>query len=209
MTRATSGDTRDRRTEQRPAVQSGQGERQMQIDDKSAETTDTPKRVEMFSSTGLGVPPMPPTTANIKDLGPASDSPTHLSTQAQLDLQAEGISDEKAVSPLRASLRRFSRDRRAMISLTIVALIFVTSIIGPFIYLHIGPTIKGGFSSNISEGPEIYHNYIHQELVRSDQPPSLAYPLGTDRLGRDILARLLAGVNVSVQVAFLVLVFDI
>ena len=181
----------------------------MQIDDKSRETTDTPKRAEMFSSTGLGVPPMPPTTANIKDLGPASDSPTHLSTQAQLDLQAEGISDEKPVSPLRASLRRFSRDRRAMISLTIVALIFVASIIGPFIYLHIGPTIKGGFSSNISEGPEIYHNYIHQELVRSDQPPSLAYPLGTDRLGRDILARLLAGVNVSVQVAFLVLVFDI
>jgi ABC-type dipeptide/oligopeptide/nickel transport system permease subunit len=181
----------------------------MQIDDKSVETTDTPKRVEMFS-TGLGVPPMPPTTANIKDIGPFGDSATAApSVQAQLALQVEGISDEKPISPFRASLRRFARDRRAMISLSIVVIIFVASIIGPFIYLHIGPTIKGGFSSNVLEGPEIYHNYIHQELLRSDQPPSLAYPLGTDRLGRDILARLLAGVNVSVQVAFLVLLFDI
>lgn len=181
----------------------------MQIDDKSPETTQAPKRMEMLGTTAGGLPAMPPSAASIKDLGPFADSPTKLSTQAQLDLQAEGVSDEKPVSPFRASLRRFARDKRAMISLGIVAFIFLASFIVPPIYQHIGPTIKGGLSGTTPEGPSIYHTYFHQDLLFADNAPNSVHPLGTDSLGRDVLARLMAGVNVSVEVAFLVLLFDI
>jgi ABC-type dipeptide/oligopeptide/nickel transport system permease subunit len=41
-----------------------------------------------------------------------------------------------------------------------------------------------------------------QSLVDSNQKPSIAHPLGTDRLGRDNVARLLMGARVSMTVAF-------
>jgi ABC-type dipeptide/oligopeptide/nickel transport system permease subunit len=53
------------------------------------------------------------------------------------------------------------------------------------------------------------HGYADQDLLRSLQPPAWArggewsYPLGTDRLGRDLLARLMFGARVSIAVAFL------
>jgi ABC-type dipeptide/oligopeptide/nickel transport system permease subunit len=53
------------------------------------------------------------------------------------------------------------------------------------------------------------HGYADQDLLRSLQPPAWlaggdpAYPLGTDRLGRDLLARLMVGARVSIAVAVL------
>jgi ABC-type dipeptide/oligopeptide/nickel transport system permease subunit len=53
------------------------------------------------------------------------------------------------------------------------------------------------------------HGYADQDLLRSLQPPAWvkggewAYPLGTDRLGRDLLSRLMHGARVSVAVALL------
>jgi peptide/nickel transport system permease protein len=53
------------------------------------------------------------------------------------------------------------------------------------------------------------HGYADQNLLRSLQPPAwmrggeLSYPLGTDRLGRDLLARLMVGARVSMTVAAL------
>jgi peptide/nickel transport system permease protein len=53
------------------------------------------------------------------------------------------------------------------------------------------------------------HGYADQDLLRSLQPPAWvrggdwSYPLGTDRLGRDLLSRLLHGARVSIAVALL------
>jgi ABC-type dipeptide/oligopeptide/nickel transport system permease subunit len=53
------------------------------------------------------------------------------------------------------------------------------------------------------------HGYAEQELVRSLQPPAWlrggdwAYPLGTDRLGRDLMSRLIFGARISMAVAVL------
>jgi ABC-type dipeptide/oligopeptide/nickel transport system permease subunit len=53
------------------------------------------------------------------------------------------------------------------------------------------------------------HGYAEQDLIRSLQPPAWlaggdwSYPLGTDRLGRDLLARLMVGARVSMAVAAL------
>jgi oligopeptide transport system permease protein len=156
--------------------------------------------------TSGGVPPIPADANNaVGTIGPAT-------TQSQLDLRAdlrEEITEGQSLSPFQASMRRLGRDKRAMFCLAVILLIIVGSYIGPFIYLHIGPTIHGGLTGTDIVPPEVYHVYTHQELLLADQPPSAAYPLGTDQLGRDILARLMAGVNVSIEVAFMVEVFDI
>lgn len=140
-------------------------------------------------------------------VGPFNDSPR---TQAMLDAQvmAEEL-DAQGASPLWAAARRLARDRRAMISLGIIVVIIGLSFLGPIIYQHIGPTIIGGPTLQDHIGPQVYHEYTHQELTKLNQPPSSAYPLGTDQLGRDILARLMAGVQVSVLVTLVVIIFDV
>ena len=40
-------------------------------------------------------------------------------------------------------------------------------------------------------------------------PPSLAHPMGTDELGRDLLSRVMTGTRISLQVAAVVLVFAV
>jgi oligopeptide transport system permease protein len=142
-------------------------------------------------------------------VGPFYDTP-EIPTQAMLDTQVMMDNPEaKSQSPYVASLRRFMRDKRAMISLAIIVVIVGIAFIGPLIYMHIGPTIIGGPSLQDHIGPQIYHDPTHQELTKLNQPPSAAYPLGTDQLGRDILARLMAGVQVSIVITAVVVTFDV
>ena len=44
----------------------------------------------------------------------------------------------------------------------------------------------------------------HQDLINSLESPSTAHPMGTDQLGRDVLARVAAGARISLVVASLV-----
>ncbi|HEX8995858.1 MAG TPA: ABC transporter permease [Ktedonobacterales bacterium] len=135
-------------------------------------------------------------------------------SQAQLDLRAEtetreAITEGQSLSPLQASLRRLGRDRRAMFFLALVLTIIVASYVGPLIYTHVGPTIQGGPTGLDNLTPMQYHNYTSNDLSRPDSGSSPIHPLGTDALGRDILARVMAGVNVSIEVALLVEILDI
>jgi oligopeptide transport system permease protein len=124
---------------------------------------------------------------------------------------------EQSVSPFQAAFKRFMRDWRAVTSLAIILIIVVGSFVFPLIYHHLGPTLKGGVGGNSAITPAQYHTPVWQELSRSDGPSTMfplgpnswAYPLGTDTNGRDILARLMAGVNVSIIIALSVEVFDI
>lgn len=55
-------------------------------------------------------------------------------------------------------------------------------------------------------GPELYGvDPLAQNLRLRNRPPSAAFPLGTDHLGRDILARLITGLRMSFLVAALAL----
>src|SRR5206468_13107870 len=71
--------------------------------------------------------------------------------------------------------------------------------------------VCGPYNSPISGtiGPQVYHTYYHQELDRQDEGPSAQYWLGTDDLGRDLLARLMQGILISISVAVLVEIVDI
>jgi len=115
--------------------------------------------------------------------------------------------EKKSQTPLQDSLRRLRRDTRAMVSVGIIAFFVVIAIIGPPIYQHIGGSYQSTLNGTI--GPGLYHTYDHQELDRTDELPSAQYWLGTDDIGRDILARLMQGILISLSVAILVEVVDI
>jgi oligopeptide transport system permease protein len=114
---------------------------------------------------------------------------------------------KKSPTPLQESLRRLRRDKRAMISLSVIVLFILIAILGPLIYQHIGGPYQSPLNGQI--GPGLYHNPFHQELDRQDEFISAQYWLGTDALGRDLLARLMQGMLVSFTVAALVEVVDI
>ncbi len=79
----------------------------------------------------------------------------------------------------RVTVRRFLRHRLAMAGLAFL----------------IGITLAAIFSPQITP-----HSPSRMNLVRLEEPPSSAYLLGTDQLGRDVLSRLLFGARVSLMV---------
>jgi peptide/nickel transport system permease protein len=131
-----------------------------------------------------------------------------LDQAAGLPIPTEGTTARKPSSPMQDSFRRLRRDMRAMVSLGLILLFVLIALVGPPIYQHIG----GNYVSNVNGltlAPSDYHNYYHEELDRQDEGPSSQYWLGTDQLGRDILARLMQGVLISLFVALFVEVLDI
>ncbi|GCF06957.1 ABC transporter permease [Dictyobacter arantiisoli] len=116
-------------------------------------------------------------------------------------------SSKKHPSPFGASMQQFRRDKRAMISLSVLIFLILLALFGPPIYQHIGAVYPSDLQGNI--GPAVYHTYDHQELSKSSQGPSAQYPMGTDTLGEDMLARLMQGLLISLTVAFLVEVVDV
>ncbi|MGE4345074.1 MAG: ABC transporter permease [Geoalkalibacter sp.] len=74
---------------------------------------------------------------------------------------------------------RFRRNRMALTGAGIVLFMFALAAIAP-----------------------LWRDPAAIEVVRQLEPPSLAHPLGTDDLGRDVLARILYGARISLLVGF-------
>jgi peptide/nickel transport system permease protein len=83
----------------------------------------------------------------------------------------------------RRMLRRFLQHKMAVLSLVTLMLLALVSTGAPL--------IEGLFGLD-AQAENLFHR---------SQPPSLAHPLGTDEIGRDLLARLLHGGRVSLAVA--------
>jgi oligopeptide transport system permease protein len=115
--------------------------------------------------------------------------------------------DKRSLSPLQISLRYLLHDRRALICTGILLFLVVLALIGPPIYQHIGGIYPSDLSGPI--GPQLYHQYYHEELSRQDELPSAQYWLGTDSVGRDLLARLMQGLLISLTVAVVVEIVDV
>jgi oligopeptide transport system permease protein len=114
---------------------------------------------------------------------------------------------KKPATPFQESMRKLIRDKRAMASVGIIIFFVLLALFGPFFYQRIGGIYISPISGPI--GPNVYHTFYHQELSRQDELPSFQYWLGTDQLGRDILARLMQGILISISVALLVEVVDV
>jgi ABC-type dipeptide/oligopeptide/nickel transport system permease subunit len=84
----------------------------------------------------------------------------------------------------RALLRRLAGQRNVVVGGAIVALVLAVAVFGPFVVTH---------------SPE------DTDLFNPWSPPTAENWLGTDRLGRDILARLVVGARISLLVAGAVL----
>lgn len=83
----------------------------------------------------------------------------------------------------RTVLRRFVRHRLAIISLTVLAVIFLASIFGRFIWRF---------------------DYLERDTANLSQAPSWLHPFGTDSLGKDMLALTLRGAQRSILIALVV-----
>lgn len=151
-----------------------------------------------------------------RDTGNLDEQPI-VGTANFTQLEMSEIAESHSISPLRAAARRFARDKRAVFCLGLVLFIVIGSFIFPPIYQHIGPTVLGGLTGTDRVGPTTYHTADATDFTSSDTPGtlfplgpnSMVHPLGTDQIGHDILARLLAGVNISIELALMVEIFDI
>jgi peptide/nickel transport system permease protein len=82
-------------------------------------------------------------------------------------------------------LRKFLRDVPAVAGLGIVAVVAFLAIFGPWIAPHPG---------------DIFASHLLQRL----KPPSVAFPFGTDNLGRDIFSRVILGARGALEIALTV-----
>ena len=80
-------------------------------------------------------------------------------------------------SPLRAAVSRLLRKKLALVALAVIVLLYLAGIFAPLIAPH---------------------DYSETNLLRTQEGPSAEYLLGTDRLGRDILSRVLWGIQTTV-----------
>lgn len=116
--------------------------------------------------------------------------------------------ERQSISPLRDSLLQLWHDWRAKACLIVLSFFVLLSLAGPPIYQHIGGPYRSNVDGNVY-GPAIYHSYYHEEIDRADELPSAQYWLGTDEIGRDILARLMQGMLISLILAIAVEIVDI
>ena len=92
-------------------------------------------------------------------------------------MQNGKVEETQGHSPFRAALARLARKKLAMAALTVIVLLYLAGIFAPLIAPH---------------------DYSETNLLRTQEGPSGEYLLGTDRLGRDILSRVLWGVQTTV-----------
>jgi peptide/nickel transport system permease protein len=101
---------------------------------------------------------------------------------------------------------KFSQDKWALAGLYFIALLFVVSLLGPF--------IRPDKSENANDQQiqwaklppmsKVYYDWDEQgERNLEGQSQQKTFLLGTDRLGRDILSRLMAGTYISLTVGFI------
>jgi peptide/nickel transport system permease protein len=95
-------------------------------------------------------------------------------------------SRRRSESAGRRALRRFLHHRAALFGFGVIAVIVFLAVLFPLIY-RVDPDITS--------------------LKDQFQSPSAAHPLGTDRIGRDLLARLLSAGRVSLSVGVTAAVF--
>lgn len=95
---------------------------------------------------------------------------------------------EKSNSPWRQAARRFARNKLAVFGVVVLAVLIAIAILTPWIT----PT-----------SPETV------DLMNMKAPPSSTHILGTDELGRDVLARLMYGSRVSLSVGMLAMVIAV
>ncbi len=122
----------------------------------------------------------------------------------------------KLMSPMQMVLRRFFRSKLSIIGLVIILALFAFCWLGPVFYNKWEPTAIDNSGKTKVETP-VKVEYVDDEgnnrvfykvtqvteATNALAEPSADHPLGTDKLGRDVLARVMSGGQVSLTISFL------
>ncbi len=100
------------------------------------------------------------------------------------------VSLDKPESQLAAVWRQFRRHKGAVFGLAVLSLLVAFVLIGPLVWEL--PTLT-----------------TTQQILNKNKPPSLAHPMGTDQIGRDILDRMMSAGRVSLAVGFIAMMIAI
>jgi ABC-type dipeptide/oligopeptide/nickel transport system permease subunit len=100
------------------------------------------------------------------------------------------MATEKRLSLWRDAWRRLKMNRVAMVCLGLVVLFTLLAIYGELVYRY-------------HEFKDITPAYQKTDLSNSFKPPSSSHWMGTDGLGRDVMARLVQGVSIAYKVGII------
>jgi peptide/nickel transport system permease protein len=102
--------------------------------------------------------------------------------------------DKKITTPTELVLKRFLRNKLAIVGIIIIVLMFIFSFIGPFLT---------GYKYD-----QVFINDI-TSTYRINEPPSLQHLLGLDGNGMDVLTRLMYGGRISLTIGFVVVLIEL
>ncbi len=109
--------------------------------------------------------------------------------EIQEELTPTGTLDVEKYRSLRQDVwRQFRRHKGAVIGLFILGVIVLGSVVGPFVY----PLDPFDIDTKVA-----------------NQGPSIDHPMGTDNLGRDVLARVLIGGRISLAVGLAAMMVEL
>lgn len=89
------------------------------------------------------------------------------------------------------ALARFLNRKLAVFALGMILFILLAALLGPFVW------------------PHNYYDPVRMEWIGNPQPPSWAHPAGIDVQGRDNLARLLIGAQISLAVGIVSMILNL
>lgn len=107
------------------------------------------------------------------------------------DVLAPLSADVEARSPLQLFWRRFRRDRLAVVSLFVIVALIVVAIAAPLIVDLLG-----------LPGPDV-QNLNLTNSFGAPLGPSWSHPFGVDKLGEDVMSRVIYGARVSLEVGII------
>lgn len=123
----------------------------------------------------------------------------------------------KLMSPMQMVLRRFFRSKLSIIGLVIIIGLFIFCWVGPLFYNKWEPTeidnsgkvkvetpVQIEYVDPVTGEEKVFYKVTEvKETTNSLAEPSAEHPLGTDKSGRDVLARVMSGGKVSLTISFL------
>ncbi len=150
---------------------------------------------------------------NLEQLDVTKESST---TNINIDIEENEPHDKnvKLMSPMRMVLRRFFRSKLSIIGLALIIALFAFCWIGPFFYTQWSPSdvdysTKYEYTQTpvtVTVGGESYTFYqITETAIPLNKLGAMdaSHPLGTDKNGMDVFARLMEGGKISLTISFL------
>ena len=152
-----------------------------------------------------------------KKNSPPKSIPVYTAPKKQTSNDEEEQTHEqtlKLMSPMQMVIRRFFRSKLSIIGLVMIVALFLFCWVGPLVY-RVSPTEidKSGkveytetYVEYTDENGEVHGFWQVIETNLTDNmlsAPSAKHPLGTDKTGKDVLARLMNGGKISLGISFM------